>query len=145
MRPHLSGESGGQNGPINGPIKCIILKTLQLIQTNPGIKKATIAQQIGKSETTVKRYAKMLADGVFPSSATNHKSHLPKGACLYYLARQWSMNLNTPSYESVAKINLCSSSSQVGSYPSGINGSSISLSSGLSFVTPLRESSIWNE
>ncbi len=58
MRPHLSGESGDQNGPI----KCIILKTLQLIQTNPGIKKATIAQQIGKSETTVKRYAKMLAD-----------------------------------------------------------------------------------
>lgn len=54
----ISGESGDQNGPING----VALEILHLIQANPGIKKAAIAQQIGKSETTVKRYAKMLAD-----------------------------------------------------------------------------------
>lgn len=62
----ISGESGDQNGPINdpinGPIKGVALEILHLIQANPGIKKAAIAQQIGKSETTVKRYAKMLAD-----------------------------------------------------------------------------------
>lgn len=66
LKPHLSGESGDQNGPINdpinGPIKGVALEILHLIQANPGIKKAAIAQQIGKSETTVKRYAKMLAD-----------------------------------------------------------------------------------
>ena len=66
LKPHLSGESGDQNGPINGPINDpingVALEILHLIQANPGIKKAAIAQQIGKSETTVKRYAKMLAD-----------------------------------------------------------------------------------
>lgn len=70
LKPHLSGESGDQNGPINGPINDpindpingVALEILHLIQANPGIKKAAIAQQIGKSETTVKRYVKMLAD-----------------------------------------------------------------------------------
>ena len=54
--------SGPINGPINGTIKGVALEILHLIQANPGIKKAAIAQQIGKSETTVKRYVKMLAD-----------------------------------------------------------------------------------
>lgn len=70
LKPHLSGEEGGQNGPtndpindpINGPIKGLALEIYQIIQANPGIKKAAIAQKIGRSETTVKRYAKLLSD-----------------------------------------------------------------------------------
>ena len=70
LKPHLSGEIGNQNGPtndpindqINGPIKGLALEIYRIIQANPGIKKAAIAQKIGRSETTVKRYAKMLSD-----------------------------------------------------------------------------------
>lgn len=50
------------SGPISGPINGVVLEVLRLIQSNPGIKKIAIAQQIRRSETTVKRYVKILID-----------------------------------------------------------------------------------
>lgn len=58
LKPHLFSESENLSGPING----VVLEVLRLIQSNPGIKKIAIAQQIRRSETTVKRYVKILTD-----------------------------------------------------------------------------------
>lgn len=38
------------------------LNIYRIIQANSGIKKAAIAQKIGRSEATVKRYAKLLSE-----------------------------------------------------------------------------------
>lgn len=66
LKPHLFNESENLSGPINGlingPINGVVLEVLRLIQSNLGIKKIAIAQQIRRSETTVKRYVKILTD-----------------------------------------------------------------------------------
>lgn len=62
LKPHLFNESENLSGPINGPINGVVLEVLRLIQSNPGIEKIAIAQQIRRSETTVKRYVKILTD-----------------------------------------------------------------------------------
>lgn len=66
LKPHLSGEAGGQddpiNDPINAPIKGLALEIYRIIKANPGIKKAAIAQKVNRSEATVKRYAKQLSE-----------------------------------------------------------------------------------
>lgn len=62
LKPHLSGEAGGQDDPINDPIKGLALEIYRIIKANPGIKKAAIAQKVNRSEATVKRYAKQLSE-----------------------------------------------------------------------------------
>ena len=62
LKPHLSREIGDQSDPINDPIKGLALEIYLIVQANPGIKKAAIAQKINRSEATVKRYAKVLSD-----------------------------------------------------------------------------------
>lgn len=62
LKPHLSGEAGGQDDPINAPIKGLALEICRIIKANPGIKKAAIAQKVNRSEATVKRYAKQLSE-----------------------------------------------------------------------------------
>ena len=70
LRPYVSGEptNGPINGPINdllnglinGPLKVIVGRVYEIIVGSPGIKKGEIAKQIGKSESSVKRYVKVL-------------------------------------------------------------------------------------
>ena len=70
LKPYVSGEptNGPINGPINdllnglinGPLKVIVGRVYEIIVGSPGIKKGEIAKQIGKSESSVKRYVKVL-------------------------------------------------------------------------------------
>ena len=90
LKPHLFNESenlsGPINGPISGPINGVVLEVLRLIQSNPGIKKIAIAQQIRRSETTVKRYVKILTDAKLieykDSNKTDGNSLLHCFSCL---------------------------------------------------------------
>jgi ATP-dependent DNA helicase RecG len=51
------------NGLINGPLKAVVGKVYQMILSTPGIKNGEISKKIGKSESTIKRYVKLLTDG----------------------------------------------------------------------------------
>ena len=51
------------NGLINGPLKTVVGQVYQMILSSPGIKKGEISKRVGKSESTIKRYVKMLMDG----------------------------------------------------------------------------------
>ena len=68
LKPYVSGEpindpiNDPLNGLINGPLKVIVGRVYEIIVASPGIKKGEIAKQIDKSESSVKRYVKVLTD-----------------------------------------------------------------------------------
>ena len=68
LRPYVSGEpingpiNDPLNGLINGPLKVLVGRVYEIIVGSPGIKKGEIAKQIDKSESSVKRYVKVLTD-----------------------------------------------------------------------------------
>ena len=65
ITPHRKGDepvNGPVNGPINGPINDPINDLLEIIKSNPGIKKTAIITHVGKSKATLTRYLKQLVD-----------------------------------------------------------------------------------
>jgi ATP-dependent DNA helicase RecG len=61
ITPHRKGNEP-VNDPVNDPIKGVLKDVLEIIKSNPGIKKTAIITHVGKSKATLTRYLKQLVD-----------------------------------------------------------------------------------